>query len=88
MPSATRDGGVGGLAVGAAEDVEGDLRDLSVVDGAGFSEDDAELGGGVAEERETGADDLPVFVGVAGGRQGADGGESGFEVGDRRRVER
>jgi len=58
--------GVRGLAVGALEDVEGDLGDFDVVDGAGFSEDDAELAGGVAEEGETGADDLPVFVGIAG----------------------
>ena len=65
------EGGVGGLAVGALEDVEGDLRDFNVVDCAGFGKDDAELAGGVAEQGETGADDLPVFVGVAGGGQGS-----------------
>ena len=75
------EGGVGGLAVGALEDVEGDLGDFNVVDGAGFSKDDAELAGGVAEQGETGADDLPVFVGVAGRGQGADGGEGGFRQG-------
>jgi hypothetical protein len=69
-----REGGVRGLAVGALEDVKGDLGDFNVVDGSGFSEDYAELAGGVAEQGETGADDLPVFVGVAGWGQGADGG--------------
>jgi hypothetical protein len=57
--------GVGGQAVGTLEDGEGDLGDFGVVNGAGFSKDDAELGGGIAEQGETGADDLPVFVGLA-----------------------
>ena len=76
------DGGVGGLAVGVFKDGEGDLRDFNVVDCAGLREDDFKLADGVAEEGEAGADDLPVFVGVAGGGQEADGGEGGFEAGD------
>jgi hypothetical protein len=75
-------GGVGGGAVGVGEDAEGDLGDFNVVDRAGLGEDDAELGGGVAEEGEAGTDDLPVVVGVMGGRQGAGGGEGGLEAGD------
>ena len=73
------DGGVGGKPVFAAEDALGDLGDLNEIDGGGFSEDDFELGGGVAEEGETGADDLPVLFGVAERREGADGGEGGLE---------
>jgi len=76
------DGGIGGKAVGACEDALCDLRDFNEVDGAGFGEDYLQLGGGVAEEGETGADDLPVFFGVAGWGQGGDGGEGGFEAGD------
>ena len=45
-------------------------------------EDDLELCGSVAEQGETGADDLPVFIAVAGRGQGTDSGESGFEAGD------
>ncbi len=50
-------GGIGGETIVGFEDAFGDLRDLNEVDGGGFGEDDLELGGGVAEESETGADD-------------------------------
>ena len=76
------DGGVGGVAVFSAEDGLGDLGDLGEVDGGGFCEDDFELGGGVAEQGETGAEDGPVVVGVAKWREGTDGSKGGFEAGD------
>ena len=76
------DGGVGGEAVVASENALGDLCDLDEIDGAGFGKDDLELGGGVAQKGEAGADDLPFVVGVAEGRQAADRGEVGFEVGN------
>ena len=74
--------GVGGLAVFATENALGDLGDFDEVDLGGLGKDDLELRGGVAQKRETGADDLPVVFGVAGWGQGADAGERGFEAGD------
>ena len=75
-------GGFGGKAVVASKHALSDLRDFDEVDGGGFGEDDLQFGGGMAQQREAGAHDLPVVFGVAGGRQLADGGESGFEAGN------
>ena len=59
-----------------------DLRDFGEVDCSSLGEHDAELGCGVAEQRETGADNLPFIFGVAGGGQFHNAGECGFETGD------
>ncbi len=75
MPSATPIRGLGGQTVFASEHVQRDLRDFNEVRGASLSKDHAQLARGVAQQREAGADDLPLFFGVAGGRQIADGGE-------------
>ena len=77
-----REGGVGGLALGGLEDAECGLRDLGVVDRAGLGKDNVEFGCGAAKQREAGADDLPVVLGVAGRRERADGGKSGLEAGN------
>ena len=66
MPSAMANARVGGQAVFVLEHALGDLRDFDEVHGAGFGEDGSQFACGVAQEREAGADDLPVFFGVAG----------------------
>ena len=76
------EGGVGGQTVVTAKDALGDLCDFDEVDRAGFGKDHLELGGGVAQESETGADDLPFVFGVAERGEAADRGEGGFKAGD------
>ena len=76
------EGGVGGKAIVAFEHALSDLRHFNEVHRAGLGKDDLELGGGVAEQGEAGADDLPFVLGIAGRGQIADGGEHGFETGD------
>ena len=68
MANAIGDGlrAIGGKAVVASEHVERNLRDLDVIGGRSFSEDDLQLGCGVAQKREAGAHDLPFFLGVTG----------------------
>ena len=78
------EGGVGGKAIGSTKNSKSDLSNFDVVDGADFREYDFELGYGVAEQSETGADDLPVVLGVAGRGQIANGGDGGHKAGDNR----
>ena len=67
MANAVGDGlrGVGGKPVVASEYVERDLRDLDEVGGRGFREDDLQFAGGMAQQREAGAHDVPFFFAVA-----------------------
>ena len=65
-----------------AQDTAGDLRDFNEIYGAGLSEDGLQFSGSVPEKKEAGADDLPIFFGVAGGREVAEGVESFVETGD------
>ena len=74
--------GVAGLVVVAVEHAESDLRHLDEIGHAGLGKVDLQLCGRMAQQDETCADDLPVFLGVAGGRQGTNGGERGFEAGN------
>ena len=46
--------------------LERDLRDLDEVHRASLGEDDVQLAGGVAQQREAGAHDLPFLFGIAG----------------------
>jgi hypothetical protein len=75
-------GGVGGEIVFAAQNTAGDLSDLNEVDGAGFCEYCFQFCRGVAEKEKARANDLPVFFGVASGREIADVGESFVKTGD------
>ena len=73
--------GIARQVVLALESSLRDLCDFNEVGLARFRKDDAQLARGVAQENETGPDDLPVAVGVARGRQIVNGRESGFERG-------
>ena len=88
VPNSVSDGhgSVGGKPVVAFEHSLGDLGNLDKVDGRRLRENDLELASGVAQQRETGAYNLPVVVGVTGGRQIADRGQGGFKAGNASQV--
>ena len=73
---------VGGQAVLAAQHALGDLRDLDEVHRAGLGKGDSQFARRVAQQREAGAHDLPVFFRVAGRGQRANGGQRAFEAGN------
>ena len=72
--------GFGGELIFAAEDVTGDLRDFDEVNGTSFSEHGLQFARSVPEKSEAGANDLPVFFGITGGRKFSNAGKSLFEA--------
>ena len=74
---------VRGKIVVALQHALGNLRDLDEVHSPGFGKGDLQFARRLAQQREAGAYDLPVFFGVACRGQRANRGQGGFEAGYR-----
>jgi hypothetical protein len=71
---------IGRQAIFAGEHALGNLRNFNKVRRASLGKHHLQLGCRVSQQVETGAHDLPVILGVAGGRQAGDRREGGFEA--------
>ena len=77
MPDIVRDvqRRIAGQPVLAHQHALGNLSHLNKVHRSRLGENDSQLACRMAQQRETGANDGPVLIGVAGRRQAADGGQ-------------